>query len=303
MHLIEIVEDGTPAEDSGSTDLIQSVCAAMVGVYQKSGFQRPWIGYLVEVDGNVVGTCGFKSPPQDDRVEIAYFTFPGNEGRGFATQMARKLIQIAQAANDHVEIVAQTLPEENASTAILQKLGFIQTATAHDPEVGNVLEWSLNMKRSPIFRKPKQGQTIAVVGDVYRFLVTGNETNGKYATWEAIVPPGGGPPLHRRSREEESFLILEGEITFQVGEEKLVATAGTFANMPVGSLHCFKNETDQVARMIISVVPAGLEKMFFEFGVPLTVGTTDALPPSKEEIEKLLLLAPNYGIEIMVDGH
>ena len=46
----------------------------------------------------------------------------------------------------------------------------------------------------PTLRKPTEGRTIAVVGDVYRFLATGDDTNGKYALWEAIVPPGGGPP-------------------------------------------------------------------------------------------------------------
>ena len=40
----------------------------------------------------------------------------------------------------------------------------------------------------------KSSRTIAVVGDVYRFLATGDDTNGKYALWEALVPPGGGPP-------------------------------------------------------------------------------------------------------------
>lgn len=55
--------------------------------------------------------------------------------------------------------------------------------------------------------------------------------------------------------------------------------------------------------MIISIAPAGLEKMFFEFGVPLPKGLTEALPPTKEEIDKLLEIAPNYGIEIKVPGH
>ena len=67
---------------------------------------------------------------------------------------------------------------------------------------------------TPVVRKPAQGRTIAVVGDVYRFLATGEDTNGKYALWEAIVPPGGGPPPHVHSREEEGFYVLEGEITF-----------------------------------------------------------------------------------------
>ena len=90
---------------------------------------------------------------------------------------------------------------------------------------------------NPTIRKPAEGRTIAVVGDVYRFLATGEDTNGKYAMWEAIVPPGGGPPPHVHSREEEGFYILEGEITLQIGGERLVATPGTFANMPVGTPH------------------------------------------------------------------
>lgn len=147
-------------------------------------------------------------------------------------------------------------------------------------------------------RTPGQGRTIAVVGDVYRFLATGDDTNGKYAMWEAIVPPGGGPPPHTHRREEEAFYVLEGEITFTVGDETIVATAGTFANMPIGSLHSFKNESDQPAKMLISVAPAGLEQMFFEFGVPLAEGATSAQPPTTEEIEKLLAIAPKYGIEI-----
>ena len=152
-------------------------------------------------------------------------------------------------------------------------------------------------------RKPNEGRTIAVVGDVYRFMATSEDTNGKYAMWEAIVPPGGGPPPHVHSREEESFYILEGEITFQIGEERVVATAGMFANMPVGTPHSFKNESSQPARVLISVAPAGLEEMFFEFGVPLSEGATSALPPTKDEIEKLLKIAPSYGIEIRVPHH
>ena len=149
-----------------------------------------------------------------------------------------------------------------------------------------------------LLKPPGEGRTVAVVGDVYRFLATGEDTSGKYALWEAIVPPGGGPPPHVHSREVEGFYVLEGEITLQVGDRRLVADQGTFANMQVGTLHSFKNEGSQLARMLIMVAPAGLERMFFEFGVPLPEGSTTALPPTKEEIEKLLAVAPKYGIEI-----
>jgi uncharacterized RmlC-like cupin family protein len=117
------------------------------------------------------------------------------------------------------------------------------------------------------------------------------------------VPPGGGPPPHVHSREEEGFYILEGEITLQIGDERIAATAGMFANMPVGTPHSFKNESGNPAKMLISIAPAGLEQMFFEFGVPIPQGATTALPPTKAEIDKLLAIAPKYGIEVRLTGN
>jgi mannose-6-phosphate isomerase-like protein (cupin superfamily) len=153
-----------------------------------------------------------------------------------------------------------------------------------------------------VIRNPTEGRTIAVVGDVYRFLATGEDTGGTYPLWEALVPPGGGPPPHVHSREEEGFYILEGEISLFIGDQRLIASAGMFANMPVGTPHSFKNEGGKPARMLISVAPAGLEKMFFEVGVPVPPGATTAAPPTKEEIERLLVAAPRYGIEIKLPG-
>src|SRR2546427_1461400 len=103
----------------------------------------------------------------------------------------------------------------------------------------------------PVICKPADGRTVAVVGDVYRFLATGEDTDGKYALFEAIVPPGGGPPPHVHSREEEGFYVLEGEITFTIDGKTVVATAGIFANMPVGTPHSFKNESSRPAKMLI----------------------------------------------------
>ena len=71
---------------------------------------------------------------------------------------------------------------------------------------------------------PPQGRTIAVVGDVYRFLATGEDTNGKYALWEAVVPPGGGPPPHLHSREEEGFYVLDGEKPWRDRDDEFVDT-------------------------------------------------------------------------------
>lgn len=82
-------------------------------------------------------------------------------------------------------------------------------------------------------------------------------------------------------------------------------TSGEYrvANMPIGSLHSFKNASNKPAKMLISVAPAGLEKMFLEVGQPVEPGATTVPPPSREEIEKLLAIAPRYGIEIRVPHH
>ena len=146
--------------------------------------------------------------------------------------------------------------------------------------------------------QPGQGQSVAVVGDVYRFLATSEQTGGRYAIWEALVPPGGGPPPHVHSRENEGFFMLAGEMTFRAEDEVIRATAGTFINIPIGVRHSFKNESTVPARMLILVTPGGLDAMFLETGVPVANGTTTAPPVSHEEIERLSAVAPKYGITI-----
>ena len=124
IRLVETGLDGRPVEDLPLPDVARSVCEATAAAYRNTGFVRPWIGYFGYLDGQVVGTCAFKTTPQAGRVEIAYFTFPGHEGKGIATRMARQLVQLAQGTDNGIGIMAQTLPQENASTAILRKLGF-----------------------------------------------------------------------------------------------------------------------------------------------------------------------------------
>ncbi|MBA4031310.1 MAG: cupin domain-containing protein [Planctomyces sp.] len=148
-----------------------------------------------------------------------------------------------------------------------------------------------------------EGRTISVVGDVYRFLATGQETGGAYTQWEATIPPGGGPPPHIHTREEEGFFIIEGEITLRIGDETVVAGPGMFANIPRGVAHSFSNESEEPARMLITVAPSGLEEMFYEVGHTLEEGSTIPIPATMADIEKLIAIAPQYGIEILHPPH
>lgn len=139
--------------------------------------------------------------------------------------------------------------------------------------------------------------TIALVGDVYRILASGNETGGSYCLMEATVFAGGGPPPHIHSREEEGFYVLEGAVTFYVGEERMVGMPGDSFHIPRGTVHRFKNETDRPARMLVWVTPSGIEEMFLRVGHEVDNPT---IPPKilPDEIERLLAIAPEYGIDI-----
>ena len=89
MKLIEISESGHLSVQILLDDQLRSIVEAMAGVYHKTGFVRPWVGYVAAIESVPLGVCGFKSPHVAGRVEIAYGTLAGHEGRGIATAMAR----------------------------------------------------------------------------------------------------------------------------------------------------------------------------------------------------------------------
>lgn len=150
VDLIAITENGELSKPIPSMPaLAAEVVDATTQLYASIGYEAPWSGYLALVDGTVVGTCGFKSPPSENRVEIAYFTFPEFESRGMATQMAAALIRIARETTPAVTVAAQTLPEESASTAVLKKLRFRLIETLEHPEDGPVWEWQLSDPAGP----------------------------------------------------------------------------------------------------------------------------------------------------------
>ncbi len=146
---------------------------------------------------------------------------------------------------------------------------------------------------------PGEGPAFSAVGDVYRFLATGEQTGGAYVLSEARVLPGGGPPPHIHHREEEAFFVLEGEITFTVGDKKVIGRPGSFIQGPRGLPHAFKNESNAPARMMILVTPPGFEKFMAEFAQPVPSFDSPPLPVTPADIQKLLAVAPNYGIEIL----
>ena len=145
-----------------------------------------------------------------------------------------------------------------------------------------------------------EGKPVAVVGDLYTFLVEGSDTDQTYALWHALVPPGGGPPPHVHRREEEAFLILSGEVTFYADGQRHPCGPGSFVALRRDGLHRFCNEGEKPAEMLIFVAPAGFEQMFHEAGQPWLDRSQPVPPPTPVEIERLLEVAPRFGVELQL---
>ena len=150
-----------------------------------------------------------------------------------------------------------------------------------------------------IHAHPGEGVAYSAAGDVYRILATGEQTGGVSVLVEARVLPGGGPPPHIHHQEDESFFVLEGEITFLLGDQRVVAPPGTFIQGPRGIPHAFKNESPGPARMLIQVTPPGFEHFLAEIGHRVPAFDSVPLPVTPADIQNLLAVAPKYGIEVL----
>jgi quercetin dioxygenase-like cupin family protein len=146
---------------------------------------------------------------------------------------------------------------------------------------------------------PESYPTYSMVGDRYTLLLTGEQTAGAYAVVEAFVPPGGGPPAHVHRREDEAFLVVEGEFEFTVGGERVRLAAGGFIFGPRGVPHAFKSVGPTAGRMIITALPAGLERSIAAIGTRLPGREAAPIPPTPEHLDRAAQLAASYGVEIV----
>ena len=99
-------------------------------------------GMVHNASGTVIGSAGFKGPPDTEGVvEIAYGVVPQHQGKGYATEAARALVEFAFATGQVKRVLAHTLPQPNASTNVLTKCGFRHVGEINDPEDGLVWRW------------------------------------------------------------------------------------------------------------------------------------------------------------------
>lgn len=158
------------------------------------------------------------------------------------------------------------------------------------------------MSKRGVYVPAGTGQAYWGAGDTYTFLITGEESGGAYFTMVARVPPGGGPPPHIHHREEEQFYILEGELTFRLGNETVRASGGDFVHVPRGTIHNFRNDGRSAAKLLITYSPAGVEKLFQEVFEPVTDPSLPSPPMTEESIRRFVAVEAKYGLESLLPG-
>jgi len=93
-------------------------------------------------------------------------------------------------------------------------------------------------------------------------LLRSEDSGGRVSLVDNRVPAGtAGPPLHRHDFDE-AFVVLEGEVTFQLGDDLVTRRAGEIAFAPRGVAHTFANQSGAEARHVIVITPAGFERYF-----------------------------------------
>jgi quercetin dioxygenase-like cupin family protein len=143
---------------------------------------------------------------------------------------------------------------------------------------------------------------LAIAGDTYTVLFSGEQTGGRFAMLDMLIPPGEGPPMHRHDFDE-CFRVLEGSLEAYVGDlPPLRLDVGDSVNIPANLPHYFRAPAHAQARLLCTVAPAGLETFFAEFGDPVATRTSPAPPLSDDErrarLQRAIAQAPAYGMEI-----
>ncbi len=150
----------------------------------------------------------------------------------------------------------------------------------------------------PMATRRGEGEARWWFGALAEIKVTAEQTDGLLSVIEITEPPNMAGPLHVHHREDEGFWILEGDVTFEVGDTTIEATAGDFAFGPRDIPHRY-TVGDAGCRMLFIMTPGGFEELIRGMSVPAEHRTLP--PPSDEEPdwEHVAAVAKANGCELL----
>jgi quercetin dioxygenase-like cupin family protein len=142
---------------------------------------------------------------------------------------------------------------------------------------------------------PDDGRAVDLAGLGVRFMIDGERSGGGFALVEhPLAPRTLGSPIHTHSREDEYSYVLEGRVGLLIGDETIEATAGQLAFKPRGVPHAFWNATDEPARFLEVISPAGFEQYFAE--------AANLFVPGEPDMEAFAALSERYGLVMDFDS-
>jgi quercetin dioxygenase-like cupin family protein len=164
-------------------------------------------------------------------------------------------------------------------------------------------EDAMDVGTQPYALASEEGQAVWFLGTLVIMKATGEQTGGAFGLIDNLMPAGFASPYHMHRNEDESFYVVEGEMTFYLGEERVKAEAGAFVYGPRGVPHGFEVDGPEPARILLQNYPAGFEGFPVEVGEP---AKELSIPPAEPpDMDKLMALAAKYDIEILgpLPGH
>jgi quercetin dioxygenase-like cupin family protein len=120
-------------------------------------------------------------------------------------------------------------------------------------------------------------------------------SRGELAVIEAVLGPrSSGTPLHVNPLEDENYYVVEGTLTFQIGERVVEAPAGSYVRIPKGVVHTHWNGTDERVKLLGFPAPAGFERFFADLAELIA-----QMPPGPPEMSRIGSLYGKYGLEVV----
>ena len=144
--------------------------------------------------------------------------------------------------------------------------------------------------------EPDGGERLSWMGEPTMLKVTGQDTGGLYTVAEIITTPEGLVPLHVHHREDEAFFVLDGEVTFSVGDDVFDAGPGGFAFGPRDVPHRYTVRSAS-ARMLMVFSPAGFEGFIRETSEPSDSLETVTLEDI--DFDLIVAAAERHGAEVL----
>lgn len=153
------------------------------------------------------------------------------------------------------------------------------------------------MVTEPTVRDRDDGAASWFLNSLVTTRIPGDETDGAFAVLEHVLPPTYETPYHIHHNEAEMSYLLDGEITLYTEQGTLTATPGETLLAPREQPHGFRVTSDDPARRLVFITPAGCEAFFHDVGSP---AETRTLPdPAEPDQERLTTIASDYDIDIL----